>query len=89
MLAAQKDTQGGCSLKRRPHKQSPVLRSFAACQLRARQFGLAKNPAAREAKRARYVQGAMHEQSMGRSENPLHEVELGRMTVLEIDKFSM
>ena len=35
-----------------------------------------EDPAAREAKRARYVQGAMHEQSMGRSGNPLHEVAL-------------
>ena len=35
-----------------------------------------EGPAAREAKRARYVQGAMHEQSMGRSGNPLHEVAL-------------
>ena len=35
-----------------------------------------EDPAAREAKRARYVQGAMHEQSMGRSGHLLHEVAL-------------
>lgn len=35
-----------------------------------------EDPATREAKRARHVQSATHEQSMGRSSNPLHEMAL-------------